>query len=134
MSITSVIKMSSKVFHEYANSRRQDQSEIVSRISEKGRDFLFEAVESMLQMLPIAAEMTSRCDIHDGIVQYFQLLEKCSVGDNECRLFAKYFNEFWNLYHPRIATANVDCHEDKNAMISYWLHVSILYLDTKKIE
>ena len=106
------------------NRRQESIKDLVGNISEAGREFLYELVDELLQLLPLACEISARCDTHDGLVQYFQVLEKCSVGESECELLEKYFNDFWKLYHPRIGTASVECHEDKCALFSYFLHVS----------
>ena len=114
-----------KVFREYSCGQRQEPIKYIApNISSAGREFLYEVVDDLLKLLPIASEISSRNDTYAGLVQYFQVLEMCSVGESECELLEEHFSEFWKLYHPRIATANVDCHEDKCALFSYYLHVS----------
>ena len=116
-----------KVFRDYSCRQRQEPIKyIASSISSAGREFLYEVVDDLLKLISIASEISSRNDTYAGLVQYFQVLETCSVGESECELLEEHFSEFWKLYHPRIATTSVDCHEDKCALFSYYLHVSEL--------
>ncbi|KAI6652676.1 Ubiquitin carboxyl-terminal hydrolase 34-like [Oopsacas minuta] len=116
-----------QVFREYSKVPRKEPIKgIAASISQPGREFLYELIDDLLKLLPLACETSARCETSDGLVQYFQVLEKCSVGESECELLGKYFDEFWKLYHPRIATASVNCHEDKSALFSYFLHTCLI--------
>ena len=87
-----------------------DGLQVVTRILE----FLLSQLEVCRNYIEITLHGTNK------LVSYFQVMTHLLLGQPEKLLLAKYFQDLWNLFHPKLSEPSIPVHPNKQALLQFW--------------
>ena len=82
-------------------------------------EFLLSLLKNCKQYIDISCHGTTK------LVSYFQVMTHLLLSKPEKLLLGPYFQDLWQLFHPKLSEPSIPVHQNKQALLHFWYSATL---------